>query len=286
MATAQAKARTGEFAASAGCRFGRRSPRSRQQDRPKSTSAAMSVWRSQAVRADALKLRVEWNGRAYQLEVEHDHFRLSSRKQGRSRARSGKASVVEVRPGCYSILVRKRRELHGRSGGQRRYHEVLVRIKRATGITLTDPRDSRAAVRKTATVRPWRKFAPQMPGKIVKVLVKEGADGRERRMALMVVEAMKMQNEMKSPKDGMVRSVHVAEGHGGKRRRAASGNRVADYSLRMAKADCKNCVPAPAGSLSKKKAYPQPNAVLAWGSAGGSSLKGIPDSGELPACFL
>lgn len=42
-----------------------------------------------------------------------------------------------------------------------------------------------------------------MPGKVVRVLVAEG-DMVEAGQGLVVVEAMKMQNEMKSPKAGRV----------------------------------------------------------------------------------
>ncbi|BDG03841.1 acetyl-CoA carboxylase biotin carboxyl carrier protein subunit [Anaeromyxobacter oryzae] len=50
-----------------------------------------------------------------------------------------------------------------------------------------------------------------MPGRIVKVLVRPGDDVRQGQ-GLVVVEAMKMENEMKSPKDGKVVEVHVQEG--------------------------------------------------------------------------
>ena len=50
-----------------------------------------------------------------------------------------------------------------------------------------------------------------MPGKVVKVLVKVG-DEVKARQGLVVVEAMKMENELRSPKDGRVTEVLVAEG--------------------------------------------------------------------------
>jgi biotin carboxyl carrier protein len=50
-----------------------------------------------------------------------------------------------------------------------------------------------------------------MPGKVVKVLVKVG-DQVTARQGLVVVEAMKMENELRSPKDGRVTEVLVAEG--------------------------------------------------------------------------
>jgi biotin carboxyl carrier protein len=50
-----------------------------------------------------------------------------------------------------------------------------------------------------------------MPGKVVKVLVRAG-DEVKARQGLVVVEAMKMENELRSPKDGRVAQVLVAEG--------------------------------------------------------------------------
>jgi len=49
-----------------------------------------------------------------------------------------------------------------------------------------------------------------MPGKVVKVLVEEGA-AVELNQGLMVIEAMKMQNEVKSPKAGIVKKIGVRE---------------------------------------------------------------------------
>jgi biotin carboxyl carrier protein len=51
----------------------------------------------------------------------------------------------------------------------------------------------------------------QMPGKIVKILVAVG-DRVELDQGLMVIEAMKMENELRSPIEGVVTEVGVAEG--------------------------------------------------------------------------
>ncbi len=50
-----------------------------------------------------------------------------------------------------------------------------------------------------------------MPGKVVRVLVKEG-DKVSEGQGLLVVEAMKMENEIESPKDGTVESIKVEPG--------------------------------------------------------------------------
>ena len=60
------------------------------------------------------------------------------------------------------------------------------------------------------TSGPQRVVAP-MPGKVVRVLVKPGDDVKARQ-GLVVVEAMKMENELRAPRDGRVRDVAVAEG--------------------------------------------------------------------------
>ena len=57
---------------------------------------------------------------------------------------------------------------------------------------------------------PHRVVAP-MPGKIVRVLVKAG-DAVKARQGLIVVEAMKMENELRAARDGQVREVLAAEG--------------------------------------------------------------------------
>ena len=57
---------------------------------------------------------------------------------------------------------------------------------------------------------PQRVVAP-MPGKVVRVLVKPG-DEVKARQGLVVVEAMKMENDLRSARDGRVRDVAVTEG--------------------------------------------------------------------------
>ena len=57
---------------------------------------------------------------------------------------------------------------------------------------------------------PERVVAP-MPGKVVKLLVKPG-DQVTSRQGVIVVEAMKMENELRAGRDGVVREVLVTEG--------------------------------------------------------------------------
>ena len=54
-------------------------------------------------------------------------------------------------------------------------------------------------------------IATPMPGKVVKILVSEG-DKIELGQALVIVESMKMENEIKSPTNGTVISIHFKDG--------------------------------------------------------------------------
>jgi biotin carboxyl carrier protein len=50
-----------------------------------------------------------------------------------------------------------------------------------------------------------------MPGKVVRVLVRQGL-AVDAGAGVLVVEAMKMQNEIKSPKKGTIQKIFVREG--------------------------------------------------------------------------
>ena len=69
----------------------------------------------------------------------------------------------------------------------------------------------RDAARQGSSEAGPRRIAAPMPGKIVKVLVKQG-DTVEARQGVVIVEAMKMENELRSPKAGTVSEVRVKEG--------------------------------------------------------------------------
>lgn len=67
-----------------------------------------------------------------------------------------------------------------------------------------------AAASLRAGAGPQRVVSP-MPGKVVRVLVAAG-DEVQARQGLVVVEAMKMENELRAARDGRVREISVTEG--------------------------------------------------------------------------
>ena len=50
-----------------------------------------------------------------------------------------------------------------------------------------------------------------LPGVVTKIIVKEG-ESVKKGDTIMILEAMKMENEVKSPKDGVVKQIVVKEG--------------------------------------------------------------------------
>ena len=74
--------------------------------------------------------------------------------------------------------------------------------------TVTDPRRKALRMADTAGGGVVR---TAMPGRIIRRLVAEG-DTVIKGQPLLVVEAMKMENEIKSPRDGVLRRFAVAEG--------------------------------------------------------------------------
>ena len=78
-------------------------------------------------------------------------------------------------------------------------------------VELRDPRSLRSRNLTAGDEKgPRRIFAP-MPGRIVRLLVAENSDV-EAGQGIVVVEAMKMQNEIKSPKKGIVKKISATAG--------------------------------------------------------------------------
>ena len=78
-------------------------------------------------------------------------------------------------------------------------------------VALTDPKRLRGATIASAHADEAARIIAPMPGKVVRVLVDAGARV-EPGEGIVVVEAMKMQNEMKSPRAGRVLAISAKEG--------------------------------------------------------------------------
>ena len=102
-------------------------------------------------------------------------------------------AVVEERDGKYHVLIR---------GDQ---YEVMVQDERALRLAEAAGGGLMGASSGEVVIR------SPMPGGIVAVPVKEGQDVKKGQ-TVVVLESMKMENELKAPRDGTIAHVHVAPG--------------------------------------------------------------------------
>ncbi len=118
------------------------------------------------------------------------------------------ADVESPEPGVYSILMGGR-SYEARIEENPRGMAVVIDGHRFE-IAVRDPRRLARGdgARGGAAVET---IAAPMPGKVVRVLVAPG-DAVEADQGIVVVEAMKMQNELKAPRAGRVASVLAKEG--------------------------------------------------------------------------
>jgi biotin carboxyl carrier protein len=152
-----------------------------------------------------MKLLISINGRAGELDIQENRFRYASA----TGVVDAEASVVEVELGIFSILLEGRSYEAKITSGPNGFVYVDVGGRR-WAVEVRDPRSF--SRNKHAGIGHGRQtISAPMPGKVVRVLVHEGAVV-EAGAGLVVVEAMKMQNELKAPKAGTVVRLSAKEG--------------------------------------------------------------------------
>ena len=137
-------------------------------------------------------------------------MKLLARVNGTERPLDGAAiDLVELRPGVYSALIGGRSvEIYLEPAGGGAYRAAINGHVHA--IELIDPRSHSAAARAGTEGGP-QTIKAQMPGKVIEVLAAPG-DEVAAEQGLLVVEAMKMQNEIRAPRAGRIVSINVAPG--------------------------------------------------------------------------
>jgi biotin carboxyl carrier protein len=129
----------------------------------------------------------------------------------------GDTDWAEISPGVYSFLISGRSyeihvaPRHGDFGAHSTSYDVTVGVCRYQ-LEVRDPRRRRHAAPDGLHEGPQEILAP-MPGRIVKILVAENQEVGQGE-GLLVIEAMKMQNELRAPRAGRVDRVYVKEGAG------------------------------------------------------------------------
>ena len=120
------------------------------------------------------------------------------------------ANAVEVAPNIFSVLLSgdsHQIRIAPRPDGTLTLHTGLAEYH----AEVTDPRSWCGRRQGAVEAAGRQQITAPMPGKVVRLLVKQG-DSVEAGQGLLVVEAMKMQNEIRSPKSGKIEKLFAQEG--------------------------------------------------------------------------
>ena len=149
-----------------------------------------------------MKLQAELNGEKHEIEITREGETVFARVGDRKY----ELEVSEVEPNVYLFKYNHQIfQIYAAPNGivNLRNHQLEISV--------TDPKRLRGSGFENAKAEGITEIKTAMPGKLVRILVEVGTDVKHGE-SVLVVEAMKMQNEMKSPKDGVVKEIRFAEG--------------------------------------------------------------------------
>jgi biotin carboxyl carrier protein len=152
-----------------------------------------------------MKRTIQLGGRLRSLEWSRSGDRVRFRFDGEPEREAG---LIEVEPGIYSVLLGTA-SYEARVSPSADGFFVDLRGEHIS-VEILDPRDETLRGRSGGGEGRVSLKAP-MPGKLVRALAALG-DAVEAGQGLVVIEAMKMQNELKSPKTGRLVSIEAQTG--------------------------------------------------------------------------
>ncbi len=152
-----------------------------------------------------MKLDISLAGQPRSVEVAGEGRYLRGEIDGRP----FEADATEVAPGIYSILIGG---LSFEARVEPRGAALRIQVAgREFSAEIVDPRRWRRRRGSAIEVEGRQQVIAPMPGKVVRMLVGVG-DAVEAGQGLLVVEAMKMQNEIRAPKSGAIERLLVTDG--------------------------------------------------------------------------
>jgi biotin carboxyl carrier protein len=155
-----------------------------------------------------MKLKAQLAGDDYEVQLNLDKGLATAQIDGQDH----ELEVRELGCGEYLLLqgssVYKCR-VEGKASARNSFEVTLQ--GHSYQITITDPKRLRRGHVAAGHDHGSAEIVSPMPGKVVRVLVESGALV-EAGAGIIVVEAMKMQNEMKAPKAGVVVAINAEAG--------------------------------------------------------------------------
>jgi biotin carboxyl carrier protein len=153
-----------------------------------------------------MKFSLEIDGQNRQVEIEPADLPGQWRIQVDGHEVQADAHLL--RPGVLSLLIAG--QSHRVVLDMEHYEPALHLGAKRIPYRVDDPRSLRSRRRHARADGPVT-IKASMPGRIVRLLVEKG-DAVTAHQSIVVIEAMKMQNEIKSPKEGRVADLRVSPG--------------------------------------------------------------------------
>jgi biotin carboxyl carrier protein len=153
-----------------------------------------------------MKLIVKVEGESHDVEIDRNGSHVTAVIDGRS------YDLDASQPEPSVWLVKHNARIYEAAVSLRDTSEHVVSVNGAEfAASVIDPKRLRGSSIGSSDDSGRAEIRTAMPGKVVRILASQG-DAIEKGDGVIVVEAMKMQNEMKSPKDGTISEIKVAEG--------------------------------------------------------------------------
>ena len=155
-----------------------------------------------------MKLNAQIGDKQYNVEIKEEDGRLEADIDGRLYVLDSSEPEANV------LLLKNEGKVFEAFVSPSSDQTLPVQVRVGThefDILLTDPKRLRSSAGAGQDTDGRAEIKTAMPGKVVRILKAVG-EAVSKGEGVMVVEAMKMQNEMKSPKDGSVMEIRVSEG--------------------------------------------------------------------------
>lgn len=153
-----------------------------------------------------MKVQAVLGGKKHEIEITRDGERLFARVDSRNYA----LDASEPEPNVF-LLKHEGKVFEVFVSPQKNANYAVRAGSAELDVAISDPKRLRGSSAGADDASGKAEIKTAMPGKVVRIL-KSAGDAVEKGEGVIVVEAMKMQNEMKSPKDGSVKETRVAEG--------------------------------------------------------------------------
>lgn len=155
-----------------------------------------------------MKFKAELGGQDHELIIRREGETVFAQVDGRAY----ELEIHSAAAGEYLLLAGSRVHNCRVESRPQQTEQFVVHVgARSYQIKVVDPRRLSRSASSGTHQHSSAEIIASMPGKVVRVMVEVGAQV-EAGAGILVVEAMKMQNEMKAPKAGVVVSINMEEG--------------------------------------------------------------------------